>query len=237
MLEVTQLSGFSTSTQADDPHWDKVSALYHFDGSNGGTVFIDSSKNNVTPTVIFNAQTSTAQSKFGGSSFYNAGAGNRLEVYYNTASVVDFGTNDFTVECWVYRITTGTRQFIFDTRGSGSVPLGMRIEGTNVLEVIRGGTQLFLGTTVLSGSTWNHFAISRSGTTMRIFIDGVQEGSITNSDSFTQTAGGRYVIAASGFALGNNPLNGYIDEFRITRGVARYTSGFTPQTKAFPSLI
>lgn len=236
MLAVTQLSGFGTSVQEGDPYWSNVSALYHFDGANGGTTFIDSSNNNVTPTVVGNSQTSTDQSMFGGASYYSDGSGDRLEVYYGSASVVDFGTADFTIESWVYRLTTGVRQFIMDTRGSGSGTIGIRIESNNVLQVIdSAGAAIFTGTTSMNTLQWYNIAVSRSGTTMRFFIDGVQEGSVTNSTSYTQTTGGRYIIGASGFALGNVPLNGYLDEFRITKDVARYTADYTTQWKAFPN--
>ena len=80
-----------------------------------------------------------------------------------------------------------------------------------------------------TANTWYHIAVTRSGTTVRQFVDGVQLGSnVTSSASF---ANGPIQIGSGGAGA----LNGYIDDLRITRGYARYTANFTPPTSAFPT--
>ena len=82
-----------------------------------------------------------------------------------------------------------------------------------------------------SHDTWYHYAVTRSGSTFRMFIDGVLED--------TQTSSGSLNIALGGFRSGwsfdgaNGYFNGYVQDMRITRGVARYTATFTPPTSEF----
>ena len=80
-------------------------------------------------------------------------------------------------------------------------------------------------------NTWHHIALSRSGTSTRLFLDGVQVGS-TYTDSNNYLVGAsRPIFGASGFNTADVNYLGYIDDFRITRGYARYTSTFTPPDK------
>jgi hypothetical protein len=88
-------------------------------------------------------------------------------------------------------------------------------------------TQKILGTTTVSLNTWTHIAVTRSGTSLRLFVNGVLDGNVSNSQNFTDTniTIGRGVWASSEF-------EGYLDDFRVTKGYARYTSNFSPPTSA-----
>jgi hypothetical protein len=89
------------------------------------------------------------------------------------------------------------------------------------------------GVSVLSG-TWRHIAVTREGTTLRIFIDGVLRGSVTDSRDYSPS------ITYFGVGAQINSRNaaydfvGHIDEVRVTKGVARYTANFTVPTSTFP---
>jgi hypothetical protein len=74
-----------------------------------------------------------------------------------------------------------------------------------------------------------HVAVSRSGTSLKMFFDGVQVASATDSTSFTDNAYGVRIGGSSGYSF-----NGYIDDLRITKGYARYTANFTPPSAPFP---
>jgi hypothetical protein len=92
------------------------------------------------------------------------------------------------------------------------------------------------GSSGWSAGTWYHVAVTRSGNTFKLFRNGVQNGStVTNSNSCPATAstGALYVGSDVGGGFGN--WNGYIDDLRITKGYARYTTNFTPPTQAFPT--
>jgi hypothetical protein len=83
----------------------------------------------------------------------------------------------------------------------------------------------------ISATTWTHIALVRNGSTFTPYINGVA-GTTTTSSATLTTSTLPFVIGATG--VGTSPFNGYIDDFRMTRGYARYTSNFTPPTTAFP---
>jgi hypothetical protein len=199
-------------------------------GTNAG--ILDNSMRNDLETVG-NAQISTAQSKFGGSSISFDGTGDLLR-YRNTASVATFGTGDFTIETWVrFNSVTGT-QVITDFRDGVSTALPtLYVVGTQLRYYANGADQITGGT--LAVNTWYHIALARSGTSTRLFLDGVQIGSTyTDSTNYAATAN-VYIADWYSFATFTYPLNGYIDDLRITKGVARYTANFTPPAAAFPT--
>ena len=84
-----------------------------------------------------------------------------------------------------------------------------------------------------STSTWTHIALTRDGTTTRLFKDGTSGATSTSSLGADKTS---YGLVFGGDATGRNGLDGFIDEFRLPLGKARYTSNFTVPTEAFPNL-
>jgi hypothetical protein len=87
--------------------------------------------------------------------------------------------------------------------------------------------------TAISANTWVHFAATRSGTTVRLFRNGALDGTATISG---QAGSNSITIGNQAPGLGNNNyLIGYLDDIRLTKGVARYTTSFTPPTAAFPN--
>jgi hypothetical protein len=186
---------------------------------------IDNTAKNVLETVA-DAQISTAQSKFGGASLYFDGTGDYL-LAPSTPNFA-FGTGDFTVEMWLYP----TASF-----GSGGVNIvginssggGLFVGGTNKIAWNLFGTGdlvAFSSFTSSYNNVWTHVAYTRSGTTGRLFINGTQQASGTDSTNYTVTT--NFAIGAAN--NGNQAYTGYIDDLRITKGIARYTSNFTPQT-------
>ena len=217
-----------------DEYYDNVSLLLYGNGTNGSTTITDNSPSPKTVTAVGNAQISTAQSKFGGASLALDGSGD----YVTTASVAafGFGTGDFTIEAWV-RCTnlsggTGGTMQIIDFRASGIIELRptLGINSNAFYYYANGGIRITSGT--ISANTWYHIAISRSGTSTKMFVDGTQAGSTyTDSNNYANSGPtiGEY-LPGLGYAF-----QGYIDDLRITK-VARYTSNFTPPTASFPDL-
>jgi hypothetical protein len=80
---------------------------------------------------------------------------------------------------------------------------------------------------------WNHFAIVRSGNTLRVYINGTSVGQGDVGGANFTGNGGSFFVATAGDSPGNSGPNGYIDEFRIVKGTAIYTQNFTPPTAAF----
>jgi hypothetical protein len=217
-----------------DSDYANVSLLCHFDGIGGSTNFIDNSSNTLSITANGNAQISTAESRFGGASLYVDGVADYLSLSSNT--LFDFGTSNFTIECWVLFDALTTNRIIVDRWASGnstSWQLYWRSTGTSIAFAV-GATILLQDptTTRIVANQWYHVAVTRSGTTARLFIDGTQVASATDSSSLSNSLP---LAIGTQFSTSTNYLNGYVDELRITKGVARYISGFSVATVPFPN--
>lgn len=220
---------------APDPYWADVVALLHFDGPNGSTVITDS-KGLHSWTTSGLAALSTAQSRFGGSSLYVVSSGDFISVAASQTSF-GFGTGDFTVEGYVYLGNVYAARQIFDNRSGSDTGVGVyagdaatnydnRLLANSNVTTIAG-----VGSTGWTLNAWQHFAVTRATGTLRGFIEGNLRWTTTDSRTYASSA--RPFIGCN--YLGTQPLNGYVDEVRITKGVARYTSAFTPPSAPFPN--
>jgi hypothetical protein len=213
-----------------DPYFANVSLLLHGDGTNGSTTIVDSSPTPKTVTAVGNAQISTAQSKFGGSSLAFDGTGDYLSLPLDNQ--ISFGSGEFTFEFWLFR-NTSSYFAIFDTRALGQNPDGQILfyvlSNGEVEVIVKGVTRLSGGSTTIN--SWNHYALVRdSSNVVTGYINGVSVGTWSTSENFTLGS-----APTIGSTVNNTfYLNGYIDDLRITKGVARYTSNFTPPTAPFP---
>ena len=185
-----------------------------------------------TITSVGNAAYSTEQQKFGTGSIKFDGSGDRI----TAASTADFafGTADFTVELWVYPTNLTAINYLFDFRtsagGSQAAP-SLEWSSNRLSYYVTGSTRINSATGVLIEGAWQHVAICRSGTATRLFVNGTQRGS-----TWTDTT--NYV--ASPFTLGaqssgDYSFNGYIDEVRVSKGVAHYTANFSSPVEPFSS--
>lgn len=224
-LRQTEVSGDT------DPNFANVSLLLHMDGTNGSTTFTDKSNNALTVTANGNAQISITQSKFGGAAGAFDGNGDYLSIANN--SVFNFATGDFTIEAWVYLSSVTGDWFIASSSASG----GMFFGYSNLVSPFGWGVgRNLVAWDYLTGSTatintWYHVAVSRQGTSLRVFVNGTQVGAtVTNSQSYNLSS----TLLTIGSQGTTYYLNGYIDDLRITKGVARYTANFTAPTAAFP---
>jgi hypothetical protein len=223
-----------------DPNFSSVSLLLHMDGSNGSTTFTDSSSNAFTVTANGDTQISTAQSKFGAASGYFDGTGDYLSVADNAA--FDFGSGNFTIEFWLYLTAsasngkaiiskgtwpTNTSSFLIYYGGGSEVGFYASSSGTS-WDI--GNEQLVSNPTK---EVWHHYAVTRSGNVFRGFFNGVKNFDQTYSITLEDNAS---ALTIGSGASGSNAINAYIDDLRITKGVARYTANFTPPTAAFPNV-
>jgi hypothetical protein len=94
------------------------------------------------------------------------------------------------------------------------------------------GTASLETSTSLSLNTWYHVAVSREGNVHRLFLNGTLEGSTTQSYNVSSTSVS--YIGTNQYALGasNRSFYGYIQDFRVSKYLARYTSNFTPPSAA-----
>lgn len=186
----------------------------------------DATAKNVLETVG-NAQISTAQSKFGGSSIAFDGSGDYLDV----PSIINaqFGTGDFTIEGWLYINSLAAAQCLIEFRAASGASYGQIYITTG--GVLRYYLPTDVGTSnTFSTGTWTHFAITRSSGTLNMYIDGTRGYSASYTSAMDAS---RLRIGAD--VSGGSGINGYIDDLRITKGFARYTgSTLTVPTVAFP---
>ena len=186
-------------------------------------------------TVTFNddAQLDTTVKKFGTAALKLDGANDSISV--PSSGDLGFGTNtDFTIEFWAYANTTGlSSATLFDLRDNGTDAEGLSLAFRAAGEVdLRVGT-----TTAITGSgagiatgVWKHYAVAREGTDTRLFVDGTQRG-IKFSDT-TDYGSSKGIVFGADFDGASNNVTGWIDEVRIEKGVAKYTSNFTAPTSA-----
>jgi hypothetical protein len=195
---------------------------------------IDSTAKNDLQTVG-NAQISTAQSKFGGSSI--AFDGNGDAVISAATPLFQLSTN-WTIEGW-FNTTSRTGDMRYITVEGSSYQVGLICGGggsggsTNDLVLNRFGSGDWIRASgILAGTdgTWNHIAIVCSNGTIKLYFNGVNVGGTSTN---TMPTGNCFITAGASVNYSSYSYNGYQDDIRVTTGVARYTSNFTPPTQAF----
>lgn len=217
-------------TGVNDPFWNNVSLLLNFDGSNGSTTFTDISPNPKIFTVNGNASISTVQSKFGGSSFYFDGTGDYITTPANTDFT--FGTSNFTVEGWIY-ITSFNSQYvnIFTTSG-GLSNFNFSVRSDARLEYWNGSSAIQLGKIQdVPTNQWVHIAFVRSNFVIFGYVNGILVGCTSDNTNLSNNA----IVSIAATATYTNSAIGYLDDLRITKGIARYTTtSFSPPRLRFP---
>lgn len=216
--------------------------LLHFDGSDAGTTITDSNSGGSahTWTAAGNANTDTAQSKWGGTSLACDGTGD----WVTTADHADFtlGSGAWTVDFW-FRCTATTGSVEQLCGQCNSTPdnssTSFRI-GRNASDVIVAiacvSTTAYTvtGTTTFNDATntgWHHCAFVRTGDILRLFIDGVQEGGDVAITGTVNDSSSALRVGAAGEVTGD-PWTGWIEEFRLS-STARWTDDFTAPQKPY----
>jgi len=224
-----------------------VSALLHCNGASGGSTITDETGKIWTPTAGFT--TTSAQSKFGGSSVLlnNISALSNRHAKTPASSDFDFGSGDFTIELWARYITNGngykglvvcdgigaTRGWLFylqDTSGTLGAP---------AFTAWVGGTSYTVAlSTALTANVWTNIVAVRDGGTLRLYVGGVQQGSTAISGTVNNAAQPCVVgsLWGNGVVLSGSCFYGYLDEIRVTKGSCLYPNGttFAVQTSEWP---
>jgi len=231
--------GFDTNF---DANFDDVVLLLDGDGTSGSTTFTDKSSSSHTITVNGDTQVDTTVKKFGSGSIEFDGTGDYLSI--SDSEDFNMGSGDFTAECWAYFDSLSTTEPFIMGQWSGNVG-GTTLNWAIMLSTNTGyvrfitssngsGVLFDLSTSTtsfsLSTSTWYHIAAVRNGNSFKIFVDGVERASTTNSSAL-YNATNAFTIGAESDGQ-QQAMNGYLDDIRITKGVARYSNSFTPPTAA-----
>lgn len=222
---------------ANDPYWNSVVLACHFDGANDSVVFTDEKGHAIT--VSGNARLTTTSPKFGATCATFDGAGDYVSLA--DSADMEFGAGDFTIEFWMK--TTQSLQYACPIgRDTGSFAAGA---WAVLLNATAGQIQFWnasysTSAALLSPATapgvnngaWHHVAVVRNGAAFALYVDGTSRA--------TATWTGTIADVALGINIGRDPgysrdFNGQLDDLRITKGVARYTSDFSVPTEAFPN--
>lgn len=220
---------FIPENVSDDPFHSNTALVLKCDGINGSTSFHDLSKTPKTVTANGNAQISTSVVKYGTGSLVLDGTGDYLTIPDHDD--FNFGSGDFTIESWCYTNSLSPFKGLIHQRSSSSSNKSFEIYITTggVLTfdyTSNGSTSLgFSSPSAVPLSQWFHVAIVRSGSSLRMFVDGVVVVNTTISISIFNSTASIFIGANE---AGSGAWNGYIDDFRITKGIARYTANFTP---------
>jgi hypothetical protein len=236
MIPTLQLGGLGRARSSGtlDPYYSSVASLLHFDAADGATTFTD--QKGKTWGAAGDAQIDTSQSKWGGSSLLVDGTVDLIATA--TSADFDFGSGDFTIEGWARTAGTpgttgclvgrwgsaGNRQFVVAVASSRRMYASLTADGTTEIDIVSAND-------VFPTTTWFHFAYVRNGSALACYVDGVSVG----SDTFGGTMFSSSADVSIGGNAANQLFNGWIDDVRITKGVARYTAGFTPPSGPFPN--
>ncbi|WP_354684451.1 DUF2341 domain-containing protein [Cupriavidus necator] len=210
--------------------------LLHFEGANGSTTITDSSNTVQNAVVVGTAAISTAQSKIGGTSL-KTGSANGNYVKAPMTKQMGLGSADFTLEAWVWPVSQGTSYgAIFgrwDDANSAVQDFLVARASNGAVQVSVNGAQLIAGNASdLPTGAWAHVAVTRAGTSVKVWINGTQVSSATLSGAINCAMTQGIVLGQGHFSGGSTFLEAYYDEFCIT-AACRYTATFTPPTTPY----
>lgn len=212
--------------------------LLHFDGANASTSFGENDCDGNGKKVFTangNAQLSTTLPKFGSASLLLDGSGD----YASSPATADYavGTGNFTIDFWIKLDgAAASDNTIFTTGGSSGNGIFLEwssATGNKIAARINSIDRAVNGAGSVSKSVWHHIAFERNGTALLLYVDGVEQGAgLTDSADISPNTYGIDI----GREEGNRWFfNGRIDEFRFTKGVAKWTKNFTPPSTPYCS--
>jgi hypothetical protein len=216
-------------------------ATFYMDlvGGSDTAIAVDSSTTARMLNAVGSAGYTSAQSKFGGSCLDLSTASSTSGISADDSADWLFGAGQFTVEGWVRFNNVGACSFISQFGNSPQFGwyFGMDDSTHIVFYYSTTGSDL-LGTPVAwtpSANTWYHVAADRDASNvLRVYVDGVVKGSAT--------VGSTFINNTAQLVIGNDDrgirkIDGWVDEVRVTKGVARYAGAFTAPTAAFPDSV
>lgn len=223
----------SSGGVAGDPHFDKVTLLLHMDGANGSPTFADSSIAPKTVTSHGGAKISTMQSKFGATSAYFDGVNDYLEIPY-TNDAFRWWDSQFTLEVVVFPVALSTFSYTLISNSSlvnntNYWNFGPISDGRVLFVYWTGVTNTVYSAATIPENQWSHIALVVNDGKITIYVNGVGSTPVAIAGTPLDTQTLPLLVGATN----SRYANGYIDELRITKGVARYTANFTPPAARF----
>lgn len=240
LLDKTRSSGGVSG----DPHFDEVTLLLHMDGADGSTTFADSSIAPKTVTSHGGAKISTTKSKFGAASAYFDGVNDYLGIPY-TNDAFRWWDSQFTLEVVVFPVALSTFSymdpiFVVSKLISNSSLVnntnywcfGPVSDGRVQFRYWNGEINTVYSAATIPENKWSHIALVVNDGKITIYVNGVGSTPVAIAGTPLDTQTLPLLVGTTNSSY----VNGYIDELRITKGVARYTADFTPPTAQFPHI-
>ncbi len=209
-----------------DVYFPQTTLLLPFNGTNGATSTSDLSNTNASVTFSSGDEIRTAQSKFGNSSLYVAD-----NVTISSSDGFNMGTGEFTIEGWWYFTSFSNSFGLYDQWSSGSSGNSQIWHGSSAAGKLKwyyDGGSLITSNTTMSTGQWYHIAFVRESGTLKMYFNGTVD---SNTQSFSSQYGktDTVYLGAQHTSGGGAPLY-YVDDLRVTKGLARYTGNFTAPT-------
>jgi hypothetical protein len=220
---------FTVTITVSDPYFKLTTLL--LTGNSGNNIVTDASTNNFPITVVGDSRASSFSPYLTGWSNYFDGTGDYLDIPTNAA--FDFGTGDFTIECWAYLTSSVAYAGIITSINVAGANPSWLLGFTNTADQLAFCPSYFDAAVTFSYTgyynKWTHIAVTRSGTTLRLFANGILVSSATNST--TISTGGKSIRIGTRYQ--NDPqylIVGYLSNLHVVKGTALYTANFTPAT-------
>ena len=220
----TETSVSSFTLEFLSPYWNETVLSIGTSSTNGlaNSTFIDRSTNahTVTPTgspvqTAFHPYLENWGVEFDGSGGY---------LYAGSNAAFQIGTGDFTYECWVYHTSVSGQQTYFSDEVHGQAGVYFYKTSSNFPGVYY-SSQIATSSIAVTAGQWYHLVASRASGTLKIFVNGVQGASVSDTTNLTQQT--QFI----GGDTGSGSVLGYISNARIVKGTALYTTNFTPPTE------
>lgn len=230
-----------------DPHWWNTVCLLHMDGANNGTTFTDETGIN-TVVVGGAAVTSTTLPKFGtASGYFPGGNTDRVRLEPAWSNDHNFAGGDLTIECWCKANAPAVQYMTMLEKdngafGAGSWSLRMNQTGASAGDIAfmladyHATNPMLLSGTGFADNAWHHVAVTRNEDRWKLFVDGAVAASATFATSVTDlnSDGAVTYIYIGNSKTASRGWTGYLDDVRIAKARAYYTTAFTPPSSALP---
>jgi hypothetical protein len=188
--------------------------------------------------TVGSAQASTSVVKYGISSLKFNGTTDYLTIPYGNFAF-EFGSGNYTIEFWLYALATTGSSTVFAKGNPGSISTdfcSIEFQGNQLQHYVcaySAGAPVCAAVGITWANTWHHVAVVRNVNTWTMYVDGVaQATTVTSASTITATTSPNPSYMATSTYSTSRYFSGYIDDFRVTKGYARYTTAFTPPTAA-----
>jgi hypothetical protein len=194
---------------------------------NEATGLRDVSSRNRNPGAYGNVSISSTISKYYGSSAKFDGSGDYLQTPGNNP-IYGLENANYTIEYWIYNSTASysPEGVVFDLRdGTNDQPI-LYYSGSTFIYYFNGSSRITISNAITVGQ-WEHHAFVKNGTSIKFYKNGAPTGSEVTG-SFTHEQNAKLTIGKGYAGASTAYFNGYIQDFRIYKGIAKYTANFTP---------